>query len=577
MGFIGAIMQRSASGDSSLRKPAEWMINGFGGPTASSGVRVTAETAKTLAVFWGCLRVISDDMAKLPLRVHRDDGDAKNLVPAHPANRLLNKKPNPKTLAFTFRQTMQMHVMTAGRAFAEIRKTNDGTLLSLHPIHPDRVTVENDQDSLRYRVRNPGTQDSILRADQMLHLRGLGNDGVDGMSVIAYARESLGMGLSAQAFGGHFFARGMRPAGILKTAAKLTETAIGNLRKSMEDLYGGSKNAGKVPIFDNGLEWQNVSIPPEDAQFIETRGMTSLEVCQWLRVPPFKVFDMKGQNNGSLEQQQQSYVTDSMGGWMVMWEQELHDKLLTEAEKADHYFKHNASAMLRGDFKGRSEGYAIGRQNGWMSVNEIRALEDLNPVEGGELYLAPLNMTTLENLGNIAPADPAANNPTPTKGQPGPVVDPPKRSLEAVSTQVEAIVRASQESMTEALRRVLHTEADKATRAIKRGELEAWAAEFYKGHVDAVRAAVFPVVESIIGSVRAAIDPDGWKESVAGAAYRTAVWHVEASRTGLADPAKRAKLGDWTTTRAAADAAHYLEQLAGTLIDEWRRSNASGT
>ena len=577
MGFFGKLLERR-SDESSLRKPAAWMVDWSGGAPSASGVRVNLDTARTLSVVWACLRVISEDIAKLPLRVYQEKGDTREVVKPHPVNQLLNRRPNPRTIAVTMRQFLMLHAMTSGNGFAEIQRNNAGIPIALHPIHSRRVKVEQDGEQLRYCVSNPDGKDSELRADQMLHVRGVGDNGVTGQSVISFARDSMGMGLSAQQYAGRFLERGMRPVGVLKTTAKLSDVAVTNLRKSMEDLYGGSKNAGKVPIFDNGLEWQNISINPDDAQFLESRKFTGLEVCQWFRCPPHKVFDLTGTNNGSLEQQEQRYVDDSLGFWFISIEQECHEKLLSEDEKPDHYFKHNADAKLRGDFKTRQEGYAIARQNGYMNVNEIRAKEDLPPVEGGELYLAPLNMTTLEKLGQIPAADPSAPNPTPPKGQPGPVVDQNKRSLDEVAGTITRIVQASREAMAESLRRILHVEADKASRAEKRGELATWADEFYRTHVDFVRAAVFPVVEAIVGSVRAAIDPDGWEKSPAWAAYAIATWHVQASRDDVAAADHKTKIAAWTT-RAGTSTEHYLDQVTGHLIDVWRRSHeqAAGT
>lgn len=577
MGFFGKLLERR-SDESSLRKPAAWMLDWAGGAPSSSGVRVSLDTARTLSVVWACLRVLSDDIAKLPLKVFRENGDKKELVPAHPVNRLLNRKPNDRSIAVTVRQAIQLHAMTSGGGFAEIQRNGAGIPIALHPIHAKRVRVEQEGEGLIYCVTNPGGKEVELRPEQMLHIRGMGDNGVTGQSVIAFARDSMGMGISAQQYAGKFLDRGMRPVGVLKTTAKLSDLAVANLRKSMEDLYGGSKNAGKVPIFDNGLEWQNISINPDDAQFLESRKYTGLEICQWFRCPPHKVFDLSGTTNGSLEQQQMAYVTDSLGFWFLSWEQECHDKLLTEDEKADHYFKHNADAMLRGDSKTRAEAYAIARQNGYLNVNEIRAKEDLPPVDGGELYLAPVNMTTLEKLGQTPAADAKANEPTPTKGQPGPMVDPNKRSLDEVAGTITRIVQASREALADSLRRVLHVETDKATRALKRGELGTWADEFYKTHVDFVRAAVFPIVESIVGSVRAAVDPDGWDKAPAWAAYAIATWHVQTSRDDVAAGDHKDRIGAWQN-RAAANTEHYLDQVAGHLIDVWRRSHdqAAGT
>lgn len=374
-----------------------WVLDGA---TTVSGENVSNDGALRIATVYACINNISQDIAKLPFNVYQRQGDSNIKRGEHPLYNILHWRSNDKMSAVTFRQILTAHVLGWGNGYAEIERDVYNKVAGLLPLRPDRVTPQVDTSgNVYYEVLLDNGEKKVLLPHEVFHIPGLGFDGLVGYNVIRYARECMGAARAAEKYGASFFGNGALPGGVLEHPGRLTEEAQKRLVDSWNVTHQGADKAHRIRVAEEGMKFNSISIPPEESQFLETREFTVPEICRWFRMPPHKVQDLRRATFSNIEQQSLEYVTDALQIWMVRWEQEAWRKLLTEAERAQGYFvEHVAEGLLRGDIKTRYEAYAQGRQWGWLSVNEIRRLENMNPVEEGDQYLVPMNMTTPEKL-----------------------------------------------------------------------------------------------------------------------------------------------------------------------------------
>lgn len=333
-------------------------------------------------------------------------------VPGHPLFTILHDAPNPEMTSFVFRETLMVHLLLWGNAYAQILRDRAGRVAGLYPLLPNRMSVNRDEAGRLYytyqRVtdENPnfkrGGEVTLSSAD-VLHIPGLGFDGLIGYSPIAMARNAVGMTLACEEYGASFFANGARPGGVLQHPGVLKDPA--KLRESWQAVYGGSANTGKVAVLEEGMTYQQIGIPPEEAQFLETRKFQVNEIARLYRIPPHMVGDLDKSSFSNIEQQSLEFVKYTLNPWVVRWEQALQKSLLLPEERKRYFIRFNVDGLLRGDYQSRMQGYAVGRQNGWLSANDIREMEDMNPIsaeEGGDTYLINGNMTKLRDAGIFA-------------------------------------------------------------------------------------------------------------------------------------------------------------------------------
>ncbi len=372
--------------------------NGRGGRTISrpAGVYVDEDIALRYAAVWLCCRVIAEAISAMPWHVMQRNGNRRSRLEGHPADWLLHVAPNPELSAYTFRETLLFWVLTWGNGYAEIER--DGSLrpIALWPIEPDRVNPQRDgTGALVYEVRNSGIEPAFIPARDMFHLRGPGWNGLKGYSPIDLARESIGLGLACQKFGSAFFGNGAIPGGVIEApdTLELSVEAKRIMLKEWNDTHRGPGNYGKVGYLDGGMTYKPISISPESAQFLETRQHQVLEIARWYKVAPHKIYEMTRATYNNVEQHQIEFLTETLVPWIVRLEQEADAKLLGPYQRGRIYTKIKPEALLRGDIKTRYEAYGLGRQWGWLSINDVRALEDMDPIPaGGDEYLTPLNM-----------------------------------------------------------------------------------------------------------------------------------------------------------------------------------------
>lgn len=363
--------------------------------SSRAGVAVNEETAMRISAVYACVRVIAETVASLPLPLYKRLPRGKEKVIYHPLYTVLHDLPNSDMTSFSFRETMMTHLLLWGNAYAQIIKRGN-QITELWPLHPAYVRVERESvtNKLVYRYTG-GTQEIVYSSEQILHISGLSFDGIKGLSPISMARETIGLAQATEEFGSRFFSNGARPGGILQHPGIVKDPE--RLRKSWEEVYKGVQNSHKVAVLEEGMTYKEIGIPPNDAQFLETRKFQLNEICRIFRVPPHLIGDLERATFSNIEYQSIDFVVHTIRPWLVRWEQAIQKALIPEEERAIYFAKFTVDGLLRGDFKTRMDGYAVGRQNGWYSANDIREFEDLNPIPeemGGDLYLVNGNMMT---------------------------------------------------------------------------------------------------------------------------------------------------------------------------------------
>ena len=376
---------------------------------SSAGKNVNERSAMQMTAVYACVRILSEAIAGLPLHMYRykDEGGKEKAID-HTLYYLLHDEPNPEMTSFVFRETLMTHLLLWGNAYAQIIRNGKGEVIALYPLMPNRMEVNRDANGMLYYVYQKSNDDAptmegssvILSPSEVLHVPGLGFDGLVGYSPIAMAKNAIGLSMAAEEYGAKFYANGAAPSGVLEHPGVLKDPA--KVRDSWNAAFGGSSNSHKVAVLEEGLKYTPISISPNEAQFLETRKFQIDEIARIFRVPPHMVGDLEKSSFSNIEQQSLEFVKYTLDPWVVRWEQSLSRALLSETEKKSYFFKFNLEGLLRGDYQSRMQGYSIGIQNGFMCPNDVRELEnlDLIPDElGGNKYMVNGNMVDLKNVG----------------------------------------------------------------------------------------------------------------------------------------------------------------------------------
>lgn len=381
----------------------------MGGTTA--GKSVTERSAMQMTAVYSCVRILAEAIAGLPIHLYRykEDGGKEKAI-EHPLYRILHDEPNPEMSSFVLRETLMTHLLLWGNAYAQVIRNGRGEVVALYPLMPNKMTVDRDSSGQLYYQYQRSSDESgdknetvILRPVDVLHIPGLGFDGLVGYSPIAMAKNAIGLAIATEEYGAKFFANGAAPSGVLEHPGTIKDPQ--RVREAWQSQFGGSQNSGKIAVLEEGMKYTPISISPEQAQFLETRKFQINEIARIFRVPPHMVGDLEKSSFSNIEQQSLEFVKYTLDPWVIRWEQSIQRSLLTPEEKKTYFVKFNVEGLLRGDYQSRMNGYATARQNGWMSANDIRELENLDriPAEaGGDLYLINGNMLPLANAGAFA-------------------------------------------------------------------------------------------------------------------------------------------------------------------------------
>lgn len=404
MGVLRAAVQavsRATSGPlSGIATPEKWVVDWMSGNVAnSSGVHVDQETARMYSPFFAGVRVISEDLGGLPLFLYERLKRGKQRAANHQLYSLLHDAPNDMMSSVQLRDTLQGHAMTWGNGVAQlITHDRTGVIEEIWPLRPDRLRIIVKRTGAGRLQRWYLYDDDVngiharFAAHEVLHIAGHGFDGVRGYPIVDLAANSIGLGLATEHHGAKFFSNGSAPGGALSHPGNLSPEARKRMADDWENIHRGIDRAHRVAIFEEGVTWQQVGIPNDSAQFLETRKMQVTEMARWLRLPSHKINDLERATFSNIEQQQLDYVSSALNVWLVRWEQAILTQLLLPEERATYFAEHLVDALLRGDTMARYQAYAIGRNWGWLSANDVREKENENPVTGGDTYLVPLNM-----------------------------------------------------------------------------------------------------------------------------------------------------------------------------------------
>ena len=382
----------------------------MGGSTA--GKHVNERSAMQMTAVYSCVRILAEAVAGLPLHLYKytEEGGKEKAVD-HPLYLLLHDEPNPEMSSFVFRETLMTHLLLWGNAYAQIIRNGKNEVVALYPLMPNKMSVDRDERGQLYYTYQRSNEEVptmkgssvILKPSEVLHIPGLGFDGLVGYSPIAMAKNAIGMAIACEEYGAKFFANGAQPGGVLEHPGTIKDPQ--RVRESWQSTFGGSGNANRIAVLEEGMKYTPIAISPEQAQFLETRKFQINEIARIFRVPPHMVGDLEKSSFSNIEQQSLEFVKYTLDPWVIRWEQSIMRSLLTPEEKKTLYVKFNLEGLLRGDYQSRMNGYAIGRQNGWMSANDIRELENLDRIpteEGGDLYLINGNMLPMRNAGAFA-------------------------------------------------------------------------------------------------------------------------------------------------------------------------------
>lgn len=408
MGFLNGLFR---SRDKPQNRTAGSGYSFFLGGTTAGKV-VTERSAMQMTAVYSCVRILAEAVAGLPLHVYRySNSGGKEKAVEHPLYRLLHDEPNPEMSSFVFRETLMTHLLLWGNAYAQIIRNGKGEIVALYPLMANKMSVERDENGqLYYRYMKspdeaPTMPDNtvVLLTRDVLHIPGLGFDGLVGYSPIAMAKNAIGLAIATEEYGAKFFANGAAPSGVLEHPGTIKDPT--KVREAWQSQFGGSSNSGKVAVLEEGMKYTPISISPEQAQFLETRKFQINEIARIFRVPPHMVGDLDKSSFSNIEQQSLEFVKYTLDPWVMRWEQSIQRSLFTPDEKKNYFVKFNVEGLLRGDYQSRMQGYATARQNGWMSANDIRELENLDRIpeeSGGDLYLVNGNMLPLEKAGAFA-------------------------------------------------------------------------------------------------------------------------------------------------------------------------------
>lgn len=374
-----------------------------------SGANVNEFSAMRVSAVYACVRILAESIAALPLHVYEYKDGGKERAINHPLYFRLHDAPNPEMTSFIFRELMMTHLLLHGNCYAYIQRDFGGSVVALHPLEPNRMTVERDDNGqIVYRYLTSASENAQVKKsttvtyqrDDILHVPALGFNGLIGFSPIAMARNAIGVAIATEEFGAKFFENGARPSGILKVPHVLKDPS--KLSESWQKAYGGTGNTGKVAVLEEGVTYESISIPPNDAQFLDTRKFQLNEIARIFRVPPHMIADLERATFSNVTQMSLEFVLYTLNPWLVRLEQGFNKALFSDTGRGKYFTKFNVDGLLRGDYETRMHGHQIALQSGWMNVNEVRELEDMNKIpaeEGGDIYMINGNMAKLSDCG----------------------------------------------------------------------------------------------------------------------------------------------------------------------------------
>lgn len=602
MALLERLLERRASVVSAHpRDPA--LAELWGIPNSATGVHVTADTALQYSAISRCVKLLSESVAQLPLFVYRrSDNGGKEPAPNHPLFRKLHLKPNRDQTAFEFREMVQGHLELRGNAYVQRVVTNGGELAELVPLHPDRMRAEmTETQEIRYEYQRSSGGPRTFRPEDIWHLRGFSTGGLLGLDPILYHRETIGLGMAMEEFGARFFGNSVTPTGVLEHPAKLGDKAHEHLRQDVRERAGGLRKAHGFMILEEGMKWHQMGLTAEQSQFLGSRRFQLSEVARIFGVPLHMLQDPeRGETFASAEVKALEFVIYTLLSRLKRFEQSATTVLLSEAEQAEFFLEFQLAGLLRGATQERYNAYAIGRQWGWLSVNDIRRLENMNPIAGGDVYLTPLNMVETGSTEKDMRAAFATEVRQILEVTGRPPESREERAARALGAR-RRLQRAYRPIFVDAAGRVMNREIKALEQAIKThlrkrsaADFDRTLEEFYRpggDHAQFVARTMLPAVRSLAEAIQheAALEVGGqqtfspaMERFVSDYVGTLARRHVDSSRGQLQaileeSPADTApsllqeRLDEWGETRSEKIADRETVKASGAVAREtWR-------
>ena len=486
----------------SLSSELNWLL-GINGATSYSGVSVSETSALQLGAVFAAVRLISKTIASLPLNIYkrRDDG-GKDKFSNHYLYPVLHDSPNREMTSFELREIITGHLTTWGNAYGEIVWGNDGRVKELWPLRPDHMKVERKNQELVYTYFLPDKQPFIFPPGLIWHLRGFSQDGLKGLSVISMARESIGLGLATEEFGSRYFGSGAAPDAVLIHPGKLTPEAVGSLKKSWEDQHKGLSKSHRIAILQEGLTYQQIGIPPEDSQFLQTRQFQVREIARIFEVPPHMIGDLSDATFSNIEEQSIEFVVNCIRPWCVRIEQSINKFLLSGSDNRDYFAEFLIDGLLRGNIQSRYTAYATAIQNGIFSPNDVLELENRNPYDGGDQHFIQLNMQPVEQIGQRFIRDLLKSKEIESILNGKELIQIPSTEIRS-SLSRKKLANAYKPIFEDIAARIIRSEKKNVLAAAKKflarrdkGQFDAWLDDFYKEHKDYIKSNMLPAFRS---------------------------------------------------------------------------------
>lgn len=638
-GVLASLFERRALDENSGWGLIKNIRLGMQGYSTPAGVTMTPDRAVQITAVFAAIRVLAEGLASLPLVVYRRlPGGGKERAVDHPLYDLLHNQPNPEITSFMFRETLQGHLCTFGNCYAEIETDGRGRIAALWPLQASETEPRWVDGRLYYVTTLPekfNHERVGLPAERVLHIRGLSPDGLSGYSPIQLARRALGLAAAAEEYGSAFFGNGAQPGGVLEHPAHLSPEAHARLKTDWEVMHQGLENSHRIAILEEGMAYKQTSIPPEDAQFLETRKFQISEIARIYRVPPHMLADLDRATFSNIEHLSLEFVNFTLRPWMVRWEQEILRCLFTRDERKTYFAEFLVDGLLRGDIQSRYAAYHTAWQDGWINWNEIREKENLNPIPGGDTHYVPLNMMPVEQAANLRSFRDRAliseeidleegittetgrealrQGPSASSGQ-DQGEEQEERSARSAGTR-RRLMLSHQPLLTEAAGRVIRREAHDLAAGARRNfktrsyaDFEAWLDEFFAEHQEFIVRTMGGVTQAYAELIAAEAAEEAQfaelqparlvafvKRYLEGLASR----HVFDSRERITKTLKRAQeegedpveaiskeTGGWEETRPASigrreatrlngAASKFIYAAAGATVVRWRTYNKS--
>ncbi len=538
MGAISNLFDRRATKvtGSHPSSPDYWVQKLMGGGSATdAGINIDHNNALTYTPFWAAVNIIAGAVGSLPLVTYRRlKPRGKQRAPSHPAYKLLHDRVNDFISAQIFRETLMAHTLTYGNGYAEIERNGTGKPINLWPLLPNRVVpkvgIKDGKDWLWYEVTLKDGSKKPLPYFNVLHIPGLGFDGLKGYSVVEFHKNALGLGMAVKKFGSKFFANGARPGGVLEHPKKLDDKGFNRLRKQWNEVHEGLDNTERFAILEEDMKWHETSTDPTSAQALETQKFSVTDVARMFQIPPHMLAEMDRATFNNIENQGIMFLTMTLYRWLRKWENECNYKLFGEETRGHVFCEFLTAAFLRGDTKKRYDAYHKGRQGGWLSVNDIRDMENQNPIEGGDVYLSPLNM---KPAGQDGDDDDSQDEDKDAKD--GQVDEKNSRSI----VRVERIAESFTPLLGDAISRLHKKELNDAGRARDKNPdaFDKWVQQYYtpsgnfaENFLSAIAPTIEAVSETLWMTITAEIIPPEMRTKVIGFAADVTERYLARSR-----------------------------------------------